>query len=167
MRNYFTHIAPGKCFLISFFVWLAVMPAAHAQQVSAGATLSPVVQHGIASYYASSFNGQKTATGEIFSNKNYTAASNRLPLGTYVKVTNPRNNKWVIVKVNDRMSKYNKRAIDLTKAAARELHMISRGIARVEIEVIPMKCYEFFGISPSQLLIAIDKRLQPTEASSF
>jgi rare lipoprotein A len=56
---------------------------------------------GIASYYAQKFHGRKTASGEVFDNTAMTAAHNTLPLGTFIKVTNIRNNRWVIVKVTD------------------------------------------------------------------
>lgn len=94
---------------------------------------------GLASFYASKFNGRKTATGEIFSNSGMTAASNLFRLGTWVKVTNTRNGKTVIVKVNDRMapSMHKKgRILDLTQAAARKLEFYNSGIANVKVEII-------------------------------
>lgn len=89
---------------------------------------------GTASYYHNKFNGRKTATGEIFDNKGYTAASNIFPLGTYVKVTNISNGKKVVVKINDRMAKSNHRAIDLTQRAAKDLCFQSNGVCKVLIE---------------------------------
>jgi rare lipoprotein A len=109
------------------------------------------VQKGIASYYSNSFNGQLTSTGDVFTNKGMTAASNALPLGTMVKVTNLRNHKWVIVTINDRMSRYNKRTIDLTKAAAKRLGMVYHGLARVKVEVLPVY-YRFFHPMPDGLM---------------
>lgn len=109
-------------------------------------------QIGIASYYSSSFNGQLTSTGEVFSNKDLTAASNTLPLGTYVKVTNLKNHRWVVVRINDRMNKYNKRAVDLTHFAAKKLGMVNHGLARVKVEVIPPAFYEFYHIAPDELV---------------
>lgn len=91
---------------------------------------------GIASYYHPKFNGRKTSTGEIFSNSKLTAANNFLALGTKVKVTNMINGKSVIVKINDRMNKNNKRLIDLSQAAAKELDFIKDGLGRVSIEII-------------------------------
>lgn len=109
-------------------------------------------QVGMASYYSNSFNGQITSTGEVFSNQDLTAASNTLPLNTYVKVTNLRNHKWVVVRINDRMYKHNKRAVDLTRYAAKKLGMVSHGIARVKVEVIPPAFYEFYHIAPDELV---------------
>ena len=56
------------------------------------------ILYGMASYYSNKFNGRKTANGEIFSQSKYTCACNVLPLGTWIKVTNLRNGKSVIVK---------------------------------------------------------------------
>ncbi|HEX5552838.1 MAG TPA: septal ring lytic transglycosylase RlpA family protein [Chitinophagaceae bacterium] len=111
-----------------------------------------LVEHGIASYYAKGFNGQLTSTGDVFTNKGMTAASNTLPLGTVVKVTNLRNHKWVVVTINDRMNKHNKRTIDLTRKAAERLAMIHKGIARVKVEVVPDMFYKFYHLSADELV---------------
>lgn len=92
--------------------------------------------HGVASYYANKFNGRLTANGEIFSNNDMTAAHNTLPLGTYVKVTNLRNGRWVVVRITDRLHYANVRIIDLTRKAAGKLGFITRGITRVKVEVV-------------------------------
>lgn len=91
---------------------------------------------GIASYYAQKFHGRKTASGEVFDNNAMTAAHNTLPLGTYIKVTNIRNNRWVIVKVTDRLHAANRRVVDLTQAAAKKLGFIHWGLTRVKVEVV-------------------------------
>lgn len=90
---------------------------------------------GVASFYHNRFEGRKTATGEIFDNDKYTAASNHFKLGTYVKVTNQSNGKIVYVKVNDRMGHPN-RMIDLAEIAAHDLKFIRRGTAKVKIEPV-------------------------------
>lgn len=97
------------------------------------------IQYGIASFYSNKFNGRKTASGEIFSQQKLTAAHNSLPLGTYVRVTNLRNKRTVIVKINDRLHARNKRLIDLTKLAAQQLGFIKSGIVRVKLEVLGKK----------------------------
>ena len=94
------------------------------------------VFYGQASFYANKFNGRKTANGEIFSQKKLTCACNVLPLGTWIKVTNLRNKKWVIVKVNDRIHPKMKRIVDLSKAAAEKLGYVSRGLTRVKVELV-------------------------------
>ncbi|MBL7764744.1 MAG: septal ring lytic transglycosylase RlpA family protein [Chitinophagaceae bacterium] len=95
--------------------------------------------HGIASYYHPKFNGRKTSTGEIFSNSKLTAANNFLKLGTLVKVTNVKNQKSIIVKINDRMNKNNQRLIDLSQAAAAKLGLIHQGLGEVEMEVLSLE----------------------------
>jgi rare lipoprotein A (peptidoglycan hydrolase) len=94
---------------------------------------------GIASFYSASLDGTKTATGEIFRNKKMTAASNNLKLNTWVRVTNLSNGKTVIVRINDRMHpamKRKGRVIDLSRAAAKELDFIKKGLAKVKLDVI-------------------------------
>ena len=97
------------------------------------------IQYGLASFYSNKFNGRKTANGEIFSNQKLTAAHNTLPLGTYVRVTNLRNKRSVVVKINDRLHHKNKRIIDLSRAAATKLGFIKSGITRVKVEVLGKK----------------------------
>ena len=92
--------------------------------------------YGIASYYADKFNGRPTASGEIYSHQKLTAACNILPLGTWLKVTNLRNNKFVIVKTNDRLHPRMKRIVDLSKSAAVALAYTGRGLTQVKVEVI-------------------------------
>ena len=73
---------------------------------------------------------------EIFHQSKMTGAHNSLPLGTWVRVTNLRNNKVVIVKINDRLHPKNTRLIDLSKAAAKQLGYIGAGLAKVRLEVL-------------------------------
>ncbi len=93
-------------------------------------------QTGIASYYASSFNGRPTYFGEVFDNKEMTAAHPYLPHNTLIEVTNLANNKKVTVRVNDRGPHTKKRVIDLSKSAAREIGMVASGVAKVLVKVI-------------------------------
>lgn len=97
------------------------------------------IQYGVASFYSNKFNGRKTANGENFNQQKFTAAHNSLPLGTYVRVTNLRNKRTIVVKVNDRLHARNKRLIDLTKAAAQKLGFVKSGLVRVKIEVLGKK----------------------------
>lgn len=94
------------------------------------------VLYGTASYYADKFNGRLTATGHIYSHDKYTAACNVLPLGTWIRVTNLRNNYAVIVQINDRLHPKNKRIVDLSKVAATKLGYIKRGLTQVKVEVL-------------------------------
>jgi len=99
----------------------------------------PKLLYGTASYYSNTFNGKKTANGEIYSHKKMTAACNVLPLGTWIKVTNLRNGKSVVVKTNDRLHKRMKRVVDLSREAADKLDYVKSGLTRVRIEVIGKK----------------------------
>ncbi len=108
---------------------------------AAKVTTTKAVKFGTASYYASKFEGRKTATGEVFRHAYYTAASNFFKLNVWVRVTNLINGKSAIVRINDRMapSMASKgRVIDLTKIVAEELKIISKGIAKVKVEAVPV-----------------------------
>jgi rare lipoprotein A len=100
------------------------------------------VHYGTASFYANKFEGKQTANGEIFSQKKLTGASNILPLNQWVRVTNTRNNLSVVLRINDRMHKNNKRLIDLSKAAAKKLKYTGYGLAHVKVEVLGKKLPE-------------------------
>ena len=93
-------------------------------------------QSGVASFYHDKFEGRQTANGDTFTQKKMTAACNTLPLNCWVRVTNTRNKKSVIVRINDRMHHLNKRLIDMSKTAARELGYIGRGLTRVKVEYL-------------------------------
>lgn len=96
----------------------------------------PIIKYGIASYYAHKFNGRKTSTGALYDSKKMSAACNVLPLRTWVKVTNLKNKRWIVLQINDRLHHRNKRLIDLSKAAAQKLGYVKSGITRVKVEVI-------------------------------
>ena len=94
---------------------------------------------GLATFYAQKFEGGLTATGEIFRHSKLTAASNVFALNTWVKVTNLLTGKSIIVRINDRMHPNmtkKGRVLDLTMTAAKQLHIVGRGIAKVEIEPV-------------------------------
>src|ERR1700752_3371490 len=96
----------------------------------------PKILYGTASFYSNSFNGKKTANGEIYSHKKMTAACNVLPLGTWIRVTNLRNGKSVVVKTNDRLHSRMKRVVDLSREAADKLKYVKSGLTRVKVEVL-------------------------------
>src|SRR5215475_5253983 len=92
---------------------------------------------GIAIFYSDAMQGKAVASGEKYDKDALTAAHRTLPLGTMVKVTNLKNNKSVVVKVNDRGPHgSNKRIIDLSRRAAQELDMIQDGKAQVKVELV-------------------------------
>ena len=101
------------------------------------ATPTTAVKYGIASYYAKKFEGRRTTTDAIYHAALLTAACNTLPLNTWVRVTNLKNMHTVIVKINDRMNHLNKRLIDLSPAAAKQLGYLGAGLTKVKVEVIP------------------------------
>lgn len=91
---------------------------------------------GKASWYGPGFQGRRTASGERFNAWAYTAAHRSLPFGTQVKVTNLRNGRSVVVRINDRGPYSGGRVIDLSKAAAQAIGIIRSGTAPVRLEVI-------------------------------
>ena len=97
---------------------------------------------GLATYYARKFEGNLTATGEVFHHTDLTAASNFFALNTWVKVTNLLSGKSIVVRINDRMhpdmSKKG-RVLDLTMTGAKQLKIVNRGIAKVKIEPLSSK----------------------------
>lgn len=94
---------------------------------------------GEASWYGPGFQGQETANGEIFNQKEMTAAHPSLPMGTKADVTNLENGKKVEVRINDRGPFTENRVIDLSGAAAKKLDMKKDGTSQVKIETKPIK----------------------------
>ena len=95
-------------------------------------------QVGTASWYGKDFDGRETASGEPYDMYRFTAAHMELPLGTWVRVTNLRNNKSVIVRVNDRGPVVPGRIMDLSYGAAQILDFRARGVARVRLDVVQL-----------------------------
>jgi rare lipoprotein A len=98
----------------------------------------PVVDTAVgnASFYADKFIGKKTASGEIFSQEKLTCAHNTYPFGSKIRVTNLKNGKTVILRVNDRLHHRNPRLVDLTRAAASKLDFRKTGIIKVKVELM-------------------------------
>lgn len=93
-----------------------------------------LIATGGASYYGERFRGRRTASGARFDPDGLTAAHRTLPFGTRLRVTNVRNGRSVVVRVNDRGPFHGARILDLSKAAARRVGMIQSGTARVRVE---------------------------------
>jgi len=93
------------------------------------------VEEGIASWYGKPYHGRTTASGERYDMHALTAAHRTLPFQTMVKVINLDNRRSVVVRITDRGPFIKGRIIDLSKAAAKKLDMVERGIVRVRIEV--------------------------------
>ncbi len=93
-------------------------------------------QVGTASWYGEQFQGRETASGELFNMHDFTAAHLALPLGTFVKVTNLRNGRTVVVRINDRGPVVDGRIIDVSYNAARALGFKEVGLQKVRLDVI-------------------------------
>jgi rare lipoprotein A len=109
--------------------------AAHAGEQSASSAAS-ASQTGVASWYGGEWIGRRTANGERYGAGDLTAAHRTLRFGTFVRVTNLRNNRNVIVRINNRGPFCKGRILDLSKRAAVELNMLGTGTARVRLEVL-------------------------------
>lgn len=104
-------------------------------QSAAQKTAGP--QTGICVFYSDQFQGRPVASGEKYDKNSMSAAHKTLPFGTMVKVTNLKNNKSVVVRINDRGPHGSKdKIIEVTRRAAEELDMIKDGKAKVQIEVV-------------------------------
>ncbi len=88
---------------------------------------------GRATYYASKFDGRRTANGEVFRNNKLTAAHKKLPFGTMVTVRNLNNDKIVVVMINDRGPYGKGMMIDLSQSAAKEIDLYGKGVVPCEI----------------------------------
>ena len=123
-------------FVVLMWVLLPLVSTAQSPPASAGAGSGPI--KGICVYYNDKFQGHPVASGEKYDKEALTAAHKTLPFGTMVKVTNLKNNKSVVVRVNDRGPHGGSKAkiIEITSRAAKEIDMIKEGKAQVQIEVV-------------------------------
>ena len=126
--------------VISLPFWTILSPLT-SHHLSLTTYLSPLklhaqtgLQQGKASFYARSFAGRKTASGERLHNDSLTCAHRTYPFGTLLKVTNPANGRSVVVRVTDRGPFVRGRIIDLSWRAAKELDIISQGVAVVSVQ---------------------------------
>mgnify|MGYP003574918709 CR=1 FL=1 len=117
---------------------------------------------GTASWYGRKFHKRRTSSGEIYNMLGMTAAHKTLPLPTYAEVTNLRNHRTIIVKINDRGPFQGNRLIDLSYVAAKKLDMIGHGTALVKVRAIDPLTY------PRTTLLAYNKphRFKKTKVSS-
>lgn len=109
--------------LFAIGLWLSGCAARHTEE-------------GLASWYGPGFAGKPTASGERFVPCKRTAAHKTLPFGTRVRVTNLRNGRSVVVRINDRGPFVEGRIIDLSKGAARAIGMIDAGVVEVRLVVV-------------------------------
>ena len=125
------HLCAVVAFIIAFSLVRCVAARAEAAPVPA-----PAHQNGIASWYGHEHNGRQTANGEIHDSRLATAAHLRLPFGSVVRVTNRKTGASVVVRINDRGPYVKGRIIDLSERAARDLGVLTDGIAPVSIQLI-------------------------------
>ncbi len=101
------------------------------------------IKSGLASWYGDMFDGQLTASGRQYNQDELTAAHKSLPFGSKVKVTDLRNKRSVIVTITDRGVLRPGRVIDLSLAAARQLRMVGKGVAPVQLELVTYPRFSF------------------------
>ncbi len=119
----------------------SVARAERGEQTRALATPTTVTsyqQAGLASWYGPGFAGRRTANGEIFDPSQLTAAHRELPFNTLVRVTNDRNGRSVVVRINDRGPFKGARIIDLSRASAEAIEMVGSGVAYVKLDVLTL-----------------------------
>jgi rare lipoprotein A len=114
--------------LLIFFIKSVIL---FSQQIPLGTEI-----FGMASYYGSKFYGNKTASGEILDKDELTCAHPTLPFGTMLEVTNLSNNKWCVVRVNDRGPYAHGRLIDVTHKSAKHLGMFGSGVIKVKVTIV-------------------------------
>ena len=133
----------------NFFLWAAIrwVPLMF---LIAPAMEAPLVAHlsdppkpikawvGNASWYGPEFNGRKTADGERFDAESLTAAHPNLPFGSLVRIVNPRNGKFEVVRINDRGPYQEGREIDVSYRVARKIGLIHSGVSQVRLELIQL-----------------------------
>jgi rare lipoprotein A len=93
---------------------------------------------GNASWYGQDFDGKKTADGELFDSESLTAAHPNLPFGSIVRVVNPRNGKYELVRINDRGPYQEGREIDVSYRVARKLGLVHAGVNQVRLELLEL-----------------------------
>lgn len=93
---------------------------------------------GSASWYGAGFDGRRTADGEIYDSEGLTAAHPELPFGSFVRVVNPRNHRFAVVRINDRGPYQDDREIDVSYRVAREIGLTSAGVSRVRLELLQL-----------------------------
>ncbi len=108
----------------------AVLDSLHTQE-------PPEPEIMVTTYYAKYFHGRTTANGERYDHYAYSAAHKTLPFNSILRVTNPKNGKSVVVRVNDRGPFPPGRQLDLSYAAAKEIGMIRAGVIKTEVEFLP------------------------------
>ncbi|MDJ0817528.1 MAG: septal ring lytic transglycosylase RlpA family protein [Desulfobacterales bacterium] len=124
-----------SCGIFFLFIVFALLEGGSAPAKSDSEWLG-YTESGKASYYATKFQSKKTASGELYDRAKKTAAHKKLPFGTKIKVTNTKNRKSVIVRINDRGPFIKGRIVDLSGSAFSSIANLEDGVIDVKIEVI-------------------------------
>ncbi|MBS3946572.1 MAG: septal ring lytic transglycosylase RlpA family protein [Melioribacter sp.] len=95
----------------------------------------------VASWYGPGFHGKLTANGETYNQMALTAAHKEMPFGTFLRITNQKNGKSVIVRINDRGPYIEGRDLDLSMGSALALGMVKKGVIKVKVEEITLDDY--------------------------
>lgn len=154
----------------------APLPRANRPYAALGENYTPLTEYqpykasGVASWYGKRYHGQKTASGEIYDMYGMTAAHTTLPIPSYARVTNPENERSVIVRVNDRGPFRKERLIDLSYAAAYKLRITGKGSGLVEVEAIDSRNPTATAAPSSQTLFvqpapSLADKIPPTTGS--
>ena len=152
MRNIVLSCAVAAALGLSANSEAPMPPVSAPQPCSLAVPLPPVHQEvGLASWYGEALQGSETTSGEPFDMNALTAAHQKLPLGTRIWVTNLRNHRSVILRVNDRGPNAPGRLLDVSKAAAARLGFVGAGIAKVRIRTLGHPQYIAQGIDSSTL----------------
>ena len=131
-------------FLLLAALGVALAVPASAQTVTPGGRRAEA-RRGVASFYAASLHGRRTASGDRYDRGAFTAAHRTLAFGTVLRVTNERNGRVVYLRVNDRGPFHRARVLDVSGAAADYLQMRGAGTARISFEIVPA------GEAPAQM----------------
>ena len=141
----FPIVAAGLLAAAFFLTNARPADSVHAAQSTTDTVKAPIVhrqhwfQFGRASWYGHALQGQPTANGEAYDMNAMTCAHRTLPLGSLIRVTNLRNHRSLVVRVNDRGPMVETRVVDLSYAAARRLGFSHHGTARVRLDLIDVK----------------------------
>lgn len=122
------------CFLLLFAMRLTAIEQAKPDTSKSYTIVDRI--YGSATFYADRFQGRRTMSGEKLDQNQYTCATPNLPFHTWVRVTNLKNDKSVLVRANDRFVKRGDHVVDLTRIAAKEIGLLNQGRVPVLVEVL-------------------------------
>jgi rare lipoprotein A len=148
-------IAITKALAKKALVFLLAVIAGYASSVEkADRPLFQLVDKGTmkASWYGPGFHGRTTANGEVYNMHELTAAHKSLKFGTLLKVTNPKNDSSVIVRINDRGPYIKGRQLDLSKEAAKQLDFIKSGVTELEVKELIIRDTLYAEIQDSKTI---------------